>query len=277
MLPTRIDRRRGGSTVPACLATDLRALLQADFDRRRRRDARYSLRAFALNLGVPHSTLLRFLRPDRRLTPRTARRLGARLGWTAAQIAAGCRHDQAQLVCRLVRQRDFRPDSRWLAVRSGLSLDEVNLTLQQPAAVRPPVHARLPAPGPPRRIEWARPSSPGRSCRPTPRPAPASTGQLFGWSVSQANGLGYRELKSGSPGGIDGGLWPAPPEQKGFVQLFIEVPDVDACLAQATKLGAQVIVPRSVLPDGDTMAVLLDPTGLSVGICTRSQAARPST
>lgn len=92
--------------------------------------------------------------------------------------------------------------------------------------------------------------------------------QLFGWAVTQDNALGYREVKSGSPGGIDGGIWPAPPGGKGFVQLFVEVPDIDACISKATQLGAAVVVPRSELPDGDAMAILADPTGVSVGLCT---------
>jgi uncharacterized protein len=111
---------------------------------------------------------------------------------------------------------------------------------------------------------------------PNPEACASFYRKLFGWTVTQANGLGYRELKSGHSRGIDGGLWPAPPEQKGFVQLFIEVDDIDACLAKATQLGAQVIVPKSVLPDGDIMAVLLDPTGLSVGVCTLGTRSGPS-
>jgi predicted enzyme related to lactoylglutathione lyase len=91
--------------------------------------------------------------------------------------------------------------------------------------------------------------------------------KLFAWKLSQANALGYRELLSGNDVGIDGGVWPAPPGVKGFVQLFVEVPDLDACIARATGLGAQILIPNSVLPDGDTMAVLLDPTGLSFGVC----------
>ena len=91
--------------------------------------------------------------------------------------------------------------------------------------------------------------------------------KLFAWKVSQANALGYRELLSGSGAGIDGGVWPAPPGVRSFVQLFVEVPDLDACIVQATGLGAQVIIPKSVLPEGDAMAVLLDPTGLSFAVC----------
>ncbi len=46
---------------------------------------------------------------------------------------------------------------------------------------------------------------------------------------------------------------------RNFVQLFIQVEDVDAMIAKATSAGAKVLVPKSALPDGDTMAVLLDP------------------
>jgi predicted enzyme related to lactoylglutathione lyase len=91
--------------------------------------------------------------------------------------------------------------------------------------------------------------------------------KLFSWEATKANALGYRELRSGTAASIDGGVWPAPPESPSFVQLFIEVPDVDASIAKAEKLGAKILVPKSVLPDGDTMAVLQDPTGMSFGIC----------
>jgi predicted enzyme related to lactoylglutathione lyase len=91
--------------------------------------------------------------------------------------------------------------------------------------------------------------------------------QLFGWTVNQDNALGYREMKAGD-GGIDGGVWPGPPTERPFVQLFIAVRSVDDCIAEATRLGAKVIVPKSTLPDGDIMAVLLDPVGLPLAICT---------
>lgn len=91
--------------------------------------------------------------------------------------------------------------------------------------------------------------------------------KLFTWKVSKANELGYREFSSGVAGSTDGGVWPAPPAERGFVQLFIEVDDIDACLAKATELGAQILVPKSALPDGDVMAVLQDPTGLPFGVC----------
>jgi hypothetical protein len=104
----------------------------------------------------------------------------------------------------------------------------------------------------------------------SPKPEQSATfyERLFDWVVTRDNPLGYREVRSGATGGIEGGIWPAPPDQRGFVQLFVEVPDVEASLRKAIGLGATVLVPRSVLPDGDEMAVILDPTGMSVGLCT---------
>ncbi|MGE0440209.1 MAG: VOC family protein [Gemmatimonadales bacterium] len=101
--------------------------------------------------------------------------------------------------------------------------------------------------------------------------------ELFGWATDQDNALGYRRVTGA---GIDGGVWPAPQGVQPFVQLFVEVADLDAGIARAEALGAKVIVPKSVLPDGDAMAVLLDPLGMTIGLCTppisrRSGVAAP--
>ncbi len=87
---------------------------------------------------------------------------------------------------------------------------------------------------------------------------------LFGWTVTAKNAMGYRQVGTG--GGLPGGLWPAPPDAPSFVQLFIGVPDVEQSVAQAVTLGAQVVVPATTLPDGDTMAVLRDPAGVTFGL-----------
>ena len=97
--------------------------------------------------------------------------------------------------------------------------------------------------------------------------------KLFSWKATKANALGYRELRTGVSFSIDGGVWPAPPESNTFVQLFIEVEDVDASIVKAEALGAKILVPKSVLPDGDTMAILQDPTGMSFGICRLAKKA----
>jgi predicted enzyme related to lactoylglutathione lyase len=102
----------------------------------------------------------------------------------------------------------------------------------------------------------------------TPRPDDVGRfyGDVFGWRVDRDNALGAREVGTGSPIGIGGGIWPAPPEAPSFVQLFVEVDDVDAAIARVTGRGGSVLVPRSVLPDGDVMAVIRDPFGMSIGL-----------
>ena len=89
---------------------------------------------------------------------------------------------------------------------------------------------------------------------------------LFGWTVSAQNALGYREVETG---GVPGGVWPAPAGAPAFLQLFIGVDDVAQSVAQAVALGASVIVPVSALPDGDVMAILKDPAGLTFGLMRR--------
>lgn len=89
---------------------------------------------------------------------------------------------------------------------------------------------------------------------------------LFGWTVSADNALGYREVETG---GMPGGVWPAPAGAAPFVQLFVGVDDVAATVEQAVGLGATVIVPVTALPDGDVMAILRDPQGLTFGLMRR--------
>lgn len=96
--------------------------------------------------------------------------------------------------------------------------------------------------------------------------------ELFGWAVSTRNALGYRQVDAGESG-IGGGIWPAPPDANSFVQLFIGVPNVDASVKQAVERGAEVIVPATALPDGDMMAVLRDPFGVTFGLM-RHQASK---
>ena len=96
---------------------------------------------------------------------------------------------------------------------------------------------------------------------------------LFGWTVDAANPMGYRQLLTGSPDGIQGGIWPAPPQAPSFVQLFITVEDVAAAVMKAEGLGAKLLIPPTVLPQGDCLAVLLDPQGMSFGVWRANSSA----
>jgi predicted enzyme related to lactoylglutathione lyase len=90
--------------------------------------------------------------------------------------------------------------------------------------------------------------------------------KVFGWTERRDNALGYREIDTGSAAGIRGGVWPAPPDAPSFVQLFVEVDDIEATTAAVVANGGSVVVPKSVLPDGDTMAIVKDSVGMSIGL-----------
>ncbi len=98
---------------------------------------------------------------------------------------------------------------------------------------------------------------------------------LFGWTIDADNPLGYRQIRTGAGRGIDGGIWPAPPQAAPFVQLFIEVPDVAAAALKATTLGAHVIMPAQRLPQGETLAILQDVDGMSFGVYAPASQAEP--
>jgi hypothetical protein len=105
----------------------------------------------------------------------------------------------------------------------------------------------------------------------TPEETARFYSSLFDWKMEANNPMGYRQINTGSTEGIHGGIWPAPPQAPNFVQLFVGVDDVKAFVQKAEQLGAKQIIPPTVLPEGDEMAVLLDPQGMSFAIWRRAK------
>ena len=90
---------------------------------------------------------------------------------------------------------------------------------------------------------------------------------LFDWKVSGDNALGYRQVDTTCREGIHGGFWPiSGKEGHSMVQLFIRVDDVKAHAKKAEQLGAQIVIPPQILPEGDEMAVAVDPDGIPFAI-----------
>jgi predicted enzyme related to lactoylglutathione lyase len=89
---------------------------------------------------------------------------------------------------------------------------------------------------------------------------------VFGWKIGADNPLGYRMADTGSSKGIPGGFWPAPPEARAFVQLFVEVGDIAATIKKVTASGGMVLIPPQTLPQGGQMAILRDPMGVTFGV-----------
>src|SRR5262249_56864131 len=103
-------------------AVTCRDVLQAEFDRRRGTNPSYSLRSFARDLSIDHSTLSQILRGRRRLTGRSVRALGRRLRLSAPEIAELCALENESAVLSARDRRHFPTASRWGArmIRSPL-------------------------------------------------------------------------------------------------------------------------------------------------------------
>jgi predicted enzyme related to lactoylglutathione lyase len=86
---------------------------------------------------------------------------------------------------------------------------------------------------------------------------------LFGWKISSENALGNRQVDTTCKEGIHGGFWSiSEKEGHSMVQLFIRVDDVKAHAKKAEQLGAHIVIPPQTLPEGDEMAVAVDPDGI---------------
>lgn len=138
-------------------ASSFRLYLQSELARLCASNPQYSLRSFALRLGINHSTLSQILRGKRALTPSKIESLGARLGLKRAEIEAFIMRERQAgntAVSREIRQLtldtvtllsdsnhrailelttldEFVSDSRWIARALDLSVDEVNMALSR--------------------------------------------------------------------------------------------------------------------------------------------------
>jgi transcriptional regulator with XRE-family HTH domain len=145
------------SFLPATPESSFRLRLQSELARRCAANAQYSLRAFAMQLEVDHSTLSQWIRGRRAITPRSIEAVGEKLGLSKEAIARyvenagregeGDPDDSGALldaetvaliadwhhfaILELTRLREFRPDSRWIARVLDIGVDEVNVALQR--------------------------------------------------------------------------------------------------------------------------------------------------
>lgn len=108
-----------------------RELLCDRFARLRARNPRYSLRAFARDLGIHHGTLSQLASGRRPASVRQIRAIGARLGLDDAGIASCCAHEVDAVVRAIAARPELRHDSRWIAERTGIPVDAVNAALHR--------------------------------------------------------------------------------------------------------------------------------------------------
>ena len=93
-------------------------------------------------------------------------------------------------------------------------------------------------------------------------------GGLFEWKLEDmpmGPGMTYTMITTGE--GAGGGMQKKPmAEAPNAWLVYVQVGDVDAAVAKATKLGGKVIVPKTPIPEMGHFAILTDPTGAAFGI-----------
>jgi uncharacterized protein (TIGR02147 family) len=144
--------------IPKLLpSSGFRLYLQSEMARRLSSNPQYSLRSFALQLGINHSTLSQLVRGKRVLTPRMIKNLGERLGLRPEEIEAFMAHERQaadtvvsheirwltmetvallsdgshRAILEMTSMEGFVPDTRWIARALDLTVDEVNMALSR--------------------------------------------------------------------------------------------------------------------------------------------------
>jgi plasmid maintenance system antidote protein VapI len=118
--------------------------LQQTLGERCARNPRYSLRAFARQLAIDHSTLSQLLRGTRAISASTIVRIGTRLGMDRHVIETFVEQERQypsqhsakeiemqRALLELVTLEIFRPDVGWIARVLGTTADAVNIALAQ--------------------------------------------------------------------------------------------------------------------------------------------------
>lgn len=135
---------------------DFRLVLQQELVDRCRKNASYSLRAFAKSLDIAPSALSDMLNGKRPITPKTTRRLGLSLGFPLPKIQSfiegesgvktSKEPDFAQItldtfalmsdwyhyaILELMKVRHFKSDAAWIAKTLGVSKNEINAAVER--------------------------------------------------------------------------------------------------------------------------------------------------
>ena len=94
---------------------------------------------------------------------------------------------------------------------------------------------------------------------------------LFDWQIDASNPIGYgvvqREANVSAEGiGIGGGIGQGPEGYDGHATFYVEVPDVEATLAQAERLGGTRMMGPEQPMEGVEIGLFNDPEGHLVGL-----------
>ena len=91
-------------------------------------------------------------------------------------------------------------------------------------------------------------------------------GELLGWEFQVKHPTRYGTVRNSR--GIPGGVGQARDGERGWTTFYTWVPDLERKMAEATALGSQVLLEIEELPDRTRIAVVTDPEGRPVGLCS---------
>jgi uncharacterized protein len=94
---------------------------------------------------------------------------------------------------------------------------------------------------------------------------------LFGWQIDADNPMNYGIVQrdgnvSADGSGIGGGVGQGPEGYGGHVTFYIEVPDVEAALAKAERLGGTRVMGPEQIMDTVELGQFTDPEGHLIGV-----------
>jgi predicted enzyme related to lactoylglutathione lyase len=100
---------------------------------------------------------------------------------------------------------------------------------------------------------------------------------LFGWQIEKAPGIDYWRIQTepNSGAGLDGGLTYRPANGPNSWLQYVTVTSVDAAIARALSMGANIARPKTAVPRTGWYAVLVDPEGNSFAIWQTDPTAFP--
>ena len=106
-----------------------------------------------------------------------------------------------------------------------------------------------------------------------PEAAAAFFQEVFDWRVGPGGGGAiHSTIDTGARSVEPNDIYPAgaflkvAPGGQNFASLFFRVEDIDATIAKASSLGAKVVVPRTLAPGGQDVAIFISPQGHSIGL-----------
>jgi uncharacterized protein len=94
---------------------------------------------------------------------------------------------------------------------------------------------------------------------------------LFGWKINADNPMNYGTVErdgnvSADDIGIGGGIGQAPEGYPGHVTFYIEVPDIEAALAKAERLGGSRVMGPDKVTEEIEIGLFTDPEGHAIGV-----------